>query len=128
MKPSTLEWINKAEADYVAGLTLARKRKIPLHDAACFHFQQSAEKYLKARIEEEGFRVPRTHDLDALLSVLLQVEPLWAGFRISLLRLSDYAVQFRYPGHEAAPEDVKQAKRDAVIVRDAVRRAFGLPV
>jgi HEPN domain-containing protein len=98
MKPSTLEWISKAEADYAAGLTLARKRKIPLHDAACFHFQQSAEKYLKARIEEEGFRVPRTLNLDALLSVLLQIEPLWAGFRVSLLRLSDYAVQIPVSG------------------------------
>lgn len=65
MKPSTLEWVKKAEADYLAALTLSRKKKVPLHDAACFHCQQSAEKYLKARIEEHGIRVPKTHDLDA---------------------------------------------------------------
>jgi HEPN domain-containing protein len=47
MKPSTREWIKKAESDYQAALALARRRKIPFHDQACFHFQQSAEKYLK---------------------------------------------------------------------------------
>ena len=44
MKPSTREWIKKAESDYQAALALSRRRKTPFHDEACFHFQQSAEK------------------------------------------------------------------------------------
>jgi HEPN domain-containing protein len=128
MKPSTLEWVKKAEADYLAALTLSRKKKVPLHDAVCFHCQQSAEKYLKARIEEQGIRVPKTHDLDALLSLLLSVEPLWAALRVPLLRLSDYAVHFRYPGHEATLQDVKMAKQDAKVVRKEVRLSLRLRV
>jgi HEPN domain-containing protein len=73
MKPSTREWIKKAESDYQAALALARRRKISFHDRACFHFQQSAEKYLKARLEEANIRSPKTHDLDRLLSLLLPV-------------------------------------------------------
>jgi HEPN domain-containing protein len=49
MKPSTREWIKKAESDYQAALALARRRKISFYDQACFLCQQSAEKYLKAR-------------------------------------------------------------------------------
>ena len=74
MKPSTREWIQKAESDYQAALALARRRKISFHDQACFHCQQSAEKYLKARLEEANIRTPKTHDLDRLLSLLLPVE------------------------------------------------------
>ncbi len=126
MKPSTREWLKKAEDDYLAAQALSRRRKVPLRDAVCFHFQQSAEKYLKARIEELGLRIPKTHDLDALLTVLLPVEPLWAALRLALLRLSDYAVNFRYPGHEATPNDVNAAKRDAKAVRKEVRLSLHL--
>jgi HEPN domain-containing protein len=76
MKPSTREWISKAEADYQLSLGLSRRRKVTFHDHACFHCQQSAEKYLKARLEEVGIMSPRTHDLKNLLPLLLPVEPL----------------------------------------------------
>lgn len=128
LKPSTLEWVKKAEEDFLAAQTLSRRRKVPLHDAACFHCQQSSEKYLKARLEEAGIRIPKTHDMDALLTLILPVEPLWAALRTALLRLSDYAVRFRYPGQEAAMEDVKIAKRDARAVRKEVRLSLQLPV
>ena len=56
MKPSTLEWIKKAESDYQLALALSRRRKVTFHDQGCFHCQQCAEKYLKARLEEAGIR------------------------------------------------------------------------
>ncbi|MBI1904191.1 MAG: HEPN domain-containing protein [Planctomycetia bacterium] len=61
--------MKKAEADYRGAARLAHGAE-PLHDLVCFHCQQSAEKYLKALFEEVGQRVPRTHDLDALLTLL----------------------------------------------------------
>ena len=128
MKPSTREWIRKAESDYQAALALARRRKITFHDQVCFHCQQSAEKYLKARLEEANIRSPKTHDLDKLLGLLLPVEPLWAAMLATLLRLNDYAVEFRYPGHAASAKDVKAARRDARVVRKEVRLALGVPV
>lgn len=128
MKPSTREWIKKAESDYQAALALARQRKISFHDQACFHCQQSAEKYLKARLEEENVRSPKTHDLDKLLSLLLPIEPLWAPLLPRLLRLNDFAVEFRYPGHEATAQDVKTAREDARAVREKIRFSLGLHV
>jgi hypothetical protein len=60
MKASTREWIKKAESDWLVAVSLTRRRKIPVHDHACFHFQQSAEKYLKARLEEANLHFPKT--------------------------------------------------------------------
>jgi len=46
-------------------------------DSACFHAQQCAEKYLKARLQEAGLAFPKTHDLLDLLKRFLAVEPAW---------------------------------------------------
>ena len=75
MKAATRDWIAKAEGDFQAASALARTRKVPLPDHVCFHCQQCAEKYLKARLEEAGIHFPKTHDLEVLLGLVLAVEP-----------------------------------------------------
>jgi HEPN domain-containing protein len=47
----------------------------PVHDGVSFHCQQSAEKFLKAMLEEGGLLIPKTHDLDDLLSLLVPQLP-----------------------------------------------------
>ena len=128
MKPSTREWIKKAESDYQLALVLSRRRKVTFHDQACFPCQQSAEKYLKARLEEANIVSPKTHDLKRLLNLLLPLEPLWAAMLPSLATLSHYAVEFRYPGHEATVSDMKDAIKGAKVVRGEARLALGLKV
>jgi HEPN domain-containing protein len=127
MKQATLEWVRKAEEDYLAARALARKRKTPLHSAVCFHAQQSAEKYLKARLEEAALHIPKTHDLEALLLVVLPVEPLWFTLRAALQNLTDFAVDYRYPGATATSRDAKQALSDCNVLRKEARNALGLP-
>jgi HEPN domain-containing protein len=53
MKRATREWLRKAEDDYLAARKLA-KGGDPLPDQVCFHCQQSAEKLLKAILEEQA--------------------------------------------------------------------------
>src|SRR4051812_27606130 len=74
MKPITLEWIDKAEGDWFSAQREARARKHPNYDAACFHAQQCAEKYLKARLQKAGLAFKKTHDLVNLLNLILPVE------------------------------------------------------
>jgi len=62
MKPITLEWVAKAEGDWDSAQREYRARQRPNYDAACFHAQQCAEKYLKARLEEAGIAFSRTHN------------------------------------------------------------------
>ena len=107
MKAAAREWVRCAEEDFDVAQALMRRRHKRAANSIGFHCQQCVEKYLKARLEEAGHAVPRTHDLVALLQLLLPAEPLWAAFAPDLRRLNDYAVKFRYPGHLATPVDAQ---------------------
>src|SRR5262245_61301153 len=98
MKPLTREWIDKAEGDFATTRREIRVRKAPNYDAVCFHAQQCVEKYLKARLQEAEIPFGRTHDLAALLNLLLPLEPSWEPLRLSLRTLTTFAVGVRYPG------------------------------
>lgn len=126
MKPITKEWIGKAEGDWASARREARARKHPNHDAACFHAQQCAEKYLKARLEEAGIAFGKTHDLVKLLSLALPVEPAWTVLRQDLIFLTDFAVEYRYPGSTATKAEAKEAVKRCGQVRYVLRRTFGL--
>jgi HEPN domain-containing protein len=70
MKRHTAQWVRKAEEDIEAARSLAVQAKPP-RDIVCFHCQQAAEKYLKALLQEFGVAVPKTHNLNDLLNLLL---------------------------------------------------------
>lgn len=126
MKPAASEWIEKADADFISAGREFRARKQPNFDAACFFAQQCVEKFLKARLVQASRPVPKTHDLSALLDLLLPLEPLWEAFRPQLETLTSYAVVFRYPGESATREMAKTAVADAQSIRRKIRLAFGL--
>jgi HEPN domain-containing protein len=75
MKRTTREWVRKAENDYQLARKLARgSERFP--DQRCFLCQQSAEKYLKALMEELVLTIPRTHILKDLLTLSSLITPL----------------------------------------------------
>jgi HEPN domain-containing protein len=127
MKNLTAEWVRKAEADFRAAERLA-SAKPPVNDPLCFHCQQTAEKYLKALLEEQGIAIPRTHDLDLLLSRLLPQQPSLASLKRVLNILTQYAVEYRYPGLHASSRQARSAFAHATRVREHARRALGLRV
>lgn len=126
MKASTREWIRKAESDWLLAVSLMRRRKPPVRDQACFLFQQSAEKYVKARMEEAGVRIPRIHQIDQLIQLVLGIEPFWAALQPAASRISDYAVRIRYPGNEATAVEMRRCHQDAKAIRHEARAALGL--
>lgn len=128
MKAATRDWVQKAEHDFLAALDLGRRRKQPLHDMVCFHCQQTAEKYLKARLEEAAIHFPKTHDLESLLHLLTPLEPLWAALLPVTRRLKPFGVLIRYPGNDATKTQAKQAILDCRTIRAEVRLSLRLPV
>ena len=126
MKRLTKEWVAKAEADFQVANTLIESRP-PVHDARCFHCQQSAEKYLKALLEELGLTIPRTHNLEDLLSLLLTHHPGLRSLHRGLIFLTDFAVETRYPGENANKRQAEAAMRWATKVRITARSLLGLP-
>jgi len=126
MKASTREWVKKAEEDFLAASSLARRRSKPLWNIVCFHAQQTVEKYLKARMEEEGMSVPKTHDLLHLLNHVGKVEPLWSPYHTPFSLLVSYAVQTRYPGSSVFKSDARHALKVCRQFRLEARRSLGL--
>jgi HEPN domain-containing protein len=126
MKPLTREWVEKAEGDFVVASQIMRRRKHRVYDAACFHCQQTIEKYLKARLVEAALAFPRTHDLTVLLCLLLPIEPLWKSYESAVKILTEYAVSFRYPGDQATLSEARAALKHCRSLRIEIRRSLGL--
>ena len=128
MKPTTAEWIAKAEDDFAVMERECHVVVHPSYDAVCFHAQQCAEKYLKARLCEADAVFGKTHDLIALLEQIVDQEPEWEASREDLAFLSDFAVSFRYPGESADRDSASEAQRRCRAFRDVARQSLGLAV
>jgi HEPN domain-containing protein len=126
MKPSTLEWIAKADADLLTARRELAAADHPNYDAAAFHAQQCAEKCLKARLVEEGSSFPKTHDLAVVLALVIPLEPSWDQIRPALDRLTAMAVEVRYPGMMADREDAAEAVRTAEQIRGLLHASLGV--
>lgn len=126
MQPLTIEWVDKAEGDFATAQREVRARNAPNFDAACFHAQQCAEKYLKARLQEAGIPIPYTHDLVALLNLLLAIEPSWRSLVSDLRALSVFGVLVRYPGVSANRSLARDAVARCRRVRAVIRASLGL--
>lgn len=126
MNPLTLEWLAKAEGDFAMAERESRAGEDAFHDGICFHAQQCAEKYLKARLCESGVPFTKTHDLVILLELALPVEPGWQTYREDMAFLSSFAMAFRYPGDSADEGCAADALRLCRRLREAARHAMGL--
>lgn len=126
MNPLTLEWVEKAEGDYITATREFRARKAPNFDAVCFHAQQVAEKYLKAVLQEHAYPIPKTHSLADLMALCMKIDPIYQMVQPALNIMDGYAVQFRYPGQSANKVEAKTALTAAKIVRNLCRIKLGL--
>jgi HEPN domain-containing protein len=126
MKRITKEWVAKAEGDWASAQREVRARKNPNYDAACFHAQQCAEKYLKARLQEANLAFGKTHDLVRLLHEVLAVEATWSVLQNDLILLTDFAVDYRYPGSSATRMEAQDALKSCQNVRSVIRKSFRL--
>lgn len=70
--------------------------------------------------------MPKIHDLTVLLQRLLAIEPLWSALLPALLRLTDYGVDFRYPGNNATKTEARSALKDCRSIRQEARASLGL--
>lgn len=128
MKPITLEWIKKAEDDWRVAQKVYRARKEPSYDAACFHSQQCAEKYLKSVLYEAGQIFPKTHNLIDLLNQCELLDPALGVLLADVSVLNAFPVDYRYPGKDATKLQAQDALKRCRTVRSLIRQSFGLPI
>ncbi len=128
MKPTTQQWIDKAEDDWRVAQKVYRARKDPSYDAACFHTQQCAEKYLKAILNEAGQFFAKTHNLIDLHTQCLKLAQSWSVLFVDLSVLNFFSVDYRYPGKSATKSQAKDAIKSCRAIRALIRQSFNLPV
>lgn len=125
MKRETAKWVRKAEQDWIVARKLAVENP-PTRDIVCFHCQQAAEKYLKAVLQENGLAVPKTHELADIIDLLLPSDPTLRRFRRRVDLLTQYAVDYRYPGMLARKRQMEAALRYAEEIRRECRDSLRL--
>lgn len=96
----TCLWIKKARED----LMVAENELGNVTWASTFHAQQAAEKALKALLIALHTKPPRTHEIEHLL-YLLQEKGLDTSEITEAAKLTDYAVEVRYPDFEEEPSE-----------------------
>lgn len=124
LKRATAEWMAKAEADMRVAERIALPP--PELDMVCFLSQQSAEKWLKALLQERVVRFGRTRDLVELAAAAAGVLPELGRRRDDLAWLTGFAVAVRCPGLSAMPGDAERALALAGEVGRLVRGALGV--
>jgi len=97
------EWIDKAEEDY--GFACASIECTDYFPQICFHFQQAAEKYLKAFIVANKLEFRPVHNLLELLEICRQNNPGVEELGQACRFLNPFYIDTRYPVHWPAHYD-----------------------
>jgi HEPN domain-containing protein/predicted nucleotidyltransferase len=104
---SLRDWVERIEQDLriieqnlVAGESAA-------WDAAGFHAQQAAEKYLKILLVQRGAHPPKTHEIDELIALVREAGYEFPLFAAESKALNDYAVAVRYPERLPIPDEAE---------------------
>src|ERR1039457_6934086 len=128
MIEAVLEWVEKAESDFQSAELVIRPPKgKPNYDLVCFLSQQCVEKYLKGFLLFHEISFQKTHSLVVLLDLALVHQPLWESWRNAFERITECAVEFRYPGEKADTKKAHAALTIASDFRSEIRNALELP-
>ena len=87
-------WLAKAKSD-LGTITLLLEGPGP-YDTACFHAQQAIEKALKAFLAFRALAIPRTHDLEEIQRLCMEIRPPPDLRGFDLTYMTTYAVAMRY--------------------------------
>lgn len=121
------EWLAKADEDFLFAEANLREGS-EFYAQLCFHFQQAAEKYLKAYIIKHNLPFDRVHDLVLLLKTCSSHNPEFAELKEECILLNTAYIETRYPVHWPTAytrETADEAHRAAGSIARKVREEMG---
>ncbi len=122
------DWYRFAAEDLAAAKELRHERNSFFHQT-CLLCQQSAEKYLKAYLLSQGWKLAKTHELSRLVSECLIYDESFETLYPPCELLNGYIITGRYPGdlpfESTTKEDAKRAIDAALEVEVFVLRKKG---
>lgn len=124
-------WLELADKEFAYAIRDLRDQELTFFAPTCFHFQQAAEKYLKAYILFQGETFRKIHNLVELVKVCADKDK---GFQ-KLIReaalLNPFYTDTRYPVHwpvDFSREDAEKAKIAAEQIGDLVKEKLSVKV
>lgn len=122
------EWLEKADEDFLFAEANLRDGS-EFYAQLCFHFQQAAEKYLKAYIIGKGLPFDRVHDLVHLLKTCSAHAPEFSELKEECILLNTAYIETRYPVHwptDYTRETTEQARVATGKIARIVREGLGM--
>lgn len=122
------EWLDKADEDFLFAEANLRDGS-EFYAQLCFHFQQAAEKYLKAYIIGNNLNFDRVHDLVHLLKTCSAHAPEFSELKEECIFLNTAYIETRYPVHwptDYTRETAEQARLAAEKIARLVQEGLGM--
>jgi HEPN domain-containing protein len=115
------DWMNIAFKDWRRA-----KRMLDVKDAeaAGFFLQQSLEKFIKAFLLAQGWKLRKIHELDALLDDAVKLKLDLEKFRDLCELVSGYYLAERYPIFSAAGLSCEDIKENILRARKFIKMMF----
>jgi HEPN domain-containing protein len=121
-KDIALRWVWKADRDFLLASQLTEE----FSDMAAYHYQQAAEKYLKAFLSFHQVGLKKTHNIGTLA---LQASNIDSAFSqlvcvADVDAITEFATLFRYPNEEEIdfpdPSELQDAKKFCEAAKELV--------
>lgn len=92
------EWVTKADEDFKFASAVLDEGNV-FFAQICFHFQQAAEKYLKAFLIFHDKELRNIHSLKHLLKLYCRIDKTLVELDRACVLLEGYYIETRYPVH-----------------------------
>lgn len=120
MKGQTSKWLAFAEEDIKAAKILLKEG---IYNQVCFHFQQGAEKSLKALIEEKS-KTPKEHRLIKLFKICKKLEYEIEEYQKKLEFLDKFYTSTKYPFIIGMLPGGQPSKKDAETTLESAEEIY----
>lgn len=117
-------WLELADKEFAYAIRDLKDYELTFFAPTCFHFQQAAEKYLKAFILAKGKTFRKIHNLVELIKICADTDLTFENLLSEAARLNPFYTDTRYPVHwpiEFSRQDAKRAQDSAKKIGDFVK-------
>ena len=125
MHEETRKWIVKADKDLGTASFALDSVDGPLPVTTALHCQQSAEKYLKAFLQENGIAFSAEQHLITLFELCLAVDKSFETLGADINQLEGYSIASRYPKTNDSLEFRKEALATTKRVKEFILEKLG---
>lgn len=119
------DWVVLADEDLGFASINLEDKETSYFSQICFHFQQAAEKYLKAYIVAKNLEFRKIHELPTLLTICQKQEPEFESLKKDCDFLTEFYFETRYPAFtppsRVTSEMAKKAEESTENIRNFVK-------